>query len=165
MRPKPSRERSSGLVMWPSSSQIGFPFHAGWYASIVTTTKSRPQTRRHQVCESAMLFVACDKEIVDAFGCCQEPGMDRSETCETLTLERTAALFLLRVFFFDLRLMNTLSFLKCLRELALSNQEQMNYLSCTILTSQRHLPCRTPSPSWHRTRAAPCWEAASQNIL
>jgi hypothetical protein len=55
-----------------------------------------------------MLFVALDKEVVDAFVGREESGVDRSETYETLTLERKAALFLLRALFFDLRLMNTL---------------------------------------------------------
>ena len=84
---------------------------------MVNTTKSRPQTHRRQECKSTMLFVVWAKEIVDAFVGSEESGVAGSETCKTLTLERKAALFLLRAFFFDLRLMKTLSFLKCLREL------------------------------------------------
>ena len=103
-----------------------------------------------------MLFVVWAKEIVDAFGGSEESGVAGSETCETLTSERKAALFLLRAFFFDLRLMKTL------RELITGNQKRIpDYLKgknsdgkrAHLLTSRENqeygrqeelaLPCRS----------------------
>ena len=76
-------------------------------------------------------------EIVDALVGSEESGVAGSETCETLTLERKAALFLLRALLFDLRLIKTLSFLKCLRALIMNNQasncrSDLSYLRSTI---------------------------------